>query len=139
MGLTSQIADRLFRLGEFAELIASSDLSQLAINRLDPSVRLILAHALAFTGDLDKSRELVLADSDSDLPTGHRSRAKLVLGLVEEASGSMPEARRHFQSAVRLAYESRDDERVAWGVPPSPATHDRGPADGRCRADSLRS
>ncbi len=114
MGLTSQIADRLFRLGEFAELIASSDLSQLAINRLDPSVRLILAHALAFTGDLDKSRELVLADSDSDLPTGHRSRAKLVLGLVEEASGSMPEARRHFQSAVRLAYESRDDERVAW-------------------------
>ena len=50
----------------------------------------------------------------SACPAAVRSRAASILGLISQAEGNIVVAAQHFQAGVRLAYESKDPERIAW-------------------------
>ena len=106
-------AERLFNAGELSELLRLSDFSSAAARSIDPRLRVVLAHALALTGRLTIARELAALDAPT-VNVSIRSRAAAIVGLVEQAEGNIDAAATQFQTAIRMARESKDGERIAW-------------------------
>ena len=114
MAFTHLDATRLFGAGEFLELLRLSGFTRALAPSLEARTRIILTHALAFTGQYAVARELVALDVTSQPSLGIRSRAQCILGIIEAAEGNMALASNHFHAAVHLAREALDSEQVAW-------------------------
>jgi DNA-binding NtrC family response regulator/tetratricopeptide (TPR) repeat protein len=74
----------------------------------------IVAYALASVGQIDEACRLAELDLDSQTPSIIRSQAESALAAASWRDGDMNKAIRHAQSAVRLAQEAADTERIAW-------------------------
>src|SRR5262245_59582527 len=107
-------AKRLFDAGEFIELSRLAEFTPSLARSLDAKTRVILAHALALTGELKKARMLVELDDTAASILPIRARAHCVLGLICSAEGNVTLAIRHFESAIGLAREASDREQLAW-------------------------
>jgi DNA-binding NtrC family response regulator/tetratricopeptide (TPR) repeat protein len=114
MTITCEDADALFKRGEFLKLI---DLAGSIFVR-DPNVavrqRLKLANALALAGNLAAANELARRYAEQTYDPSIRSHAECVLALAAWRNGDVASAAKHFPSALRLAAESKDTERIAW-------------------------
>jgi hypothetical protein len=108
------LADALFRRGDLRELIQSNDSFLNSPQRGDPRLRVLLAHALALTGQLQRADQLALLDRGADTPPSLRSRAEAVAGIVSHMRGNLQTARHCFQLSIRHAQEASDPEQLAW-------------------------
>jgi DNA-binding NtrC family response regulator/tetratricopeptide (TPR) repeat protein len=114
MNRSFETAERLFKLGEFDEVVRSTDLSDAGIHRLSAAHQLIVAYALAISGDVQAAISILrLVDVNSCAPV-LRSKYHMVLGLVHDRAGTGSDALTHFQIALRLATASENKLQVAW-------------------------
>ena len=113
MGLNYEAAAKLFREGEFLQLIRASG-HQEERHALEPRHRVILANALALVGELTEAQRLAEIDRHPTAPPSVRSQAELTLAMVSWRDGDLNSAVRLAQSAVHLAQESNEPERIAW-------------------------
>jgi DNA-binding NtrC family response regulator/tetratricopeptide (TPR) repeat protein len=109
-----EAAERLFKLGEFDEMLRSTDLSDTSIRRLSTAHQLILAQALAIMGDVQQAIQAVRFVDTSNCTPLLRSKYHLVLGLADERTGASAEALAHFQTALRFAVAAADNLQIAW-------------------------
>jgi DNA-binding NtrC family response regulator len=116
MAISQSEVERLFNAGEFSELLRVSQFGPASARGIDSRTRILLTHALALTGQLATAKELALLDTTVASTTAIRSRAALILGLVNQAEGNVVLAAQQFQTAVRLANDSADPERIAWAL-----------------------
>jgi hypothetical protein len=114
VALNLEETERLFDLGEFEEVRRGSDLSDAGLRNLDAVQQLLIAHALALSGHLSTARRIASVSTTPSLPPNVRCRAEFVRGIVAEGSGAMSEALEHFQLALRLARNAKDDVQIAW-------------------------
>lgn len=112
MGLTYEGAAKLFRQGEFAELIRDSGHRD-ARAVLEPPHRAILAYSLAVGGELEEARRLADIDSLASAALV-RSQIESVRSFVSSRTGDFKSALEHAYAAVTIAQEGKDPERVAW-------------------------
>ena len=116
MSFTYESAARLFNEGEFFRLIELSGGNEQARLALEPRHRVIVANALALVGEFDEAQRLAELDCGSPAAPSIRSQAEWTLGLVNWRTGHISSAMQHAQTAVRLAHESSDAERIAWAL-----------------------
>lgn len=114
MDLSFEAAARLFRQGEFVQLIEGSGRTEAERRALEPAHRVIVANALAMTGHLEEAVRLAEIDRHTAVPASIRSQAEWILGLVDWRTGDIASALQHARLALRLAYESNELERIAW-------------------------
>ena len=114
MGLSYEAAARLFRQGEFLQLIRGSGRDEHERRALEPRHRVILANALALVGQLDEAKRLAEMDRQPPLAAVTRSQAESTLAIVNQRGGDHGSAVCHAKSAASLAEESNDPERMAW-------------------------
>jgi DNA-binding NtrC family response regulator/tetratricopeptide (TPR) repeat protein len=114
MALSFHDADRLFRNGDFSELLRLVGLTPGLESEWDPRTRVVIAHAFAITGNLATAQSLATLDTAPSSAPVVRARAESVLGIVNQMRGDVDSARRHFHSAIRHAQDSKDPERIAW-------------------------
>jgi DNA-binding NtrC family response regulator/tetratricopeptide (TPR) repeat protein len=114
MDLTYEPATRLFREGDFEAILTRSTRVLRTLRSLEPRLRVIVAHTLALTGELDDAYKLAEVDRLAQSPPPIRWRAELVLALVLWRKAEMDGALRHFHAAVRLAHESNSASKIAW-------------------------
>jgi len=113
MNTSSENADDLFRRGEFLKFISLAG-SIAGEPKADARQRLRLANALVLAGDSAAASELARRYADPANDTSVRSYAECILALSAWWSGDVSSAAKHFQSALRLATESKDPEGLAW-------------------------
>jgi DNA-binding NtrC family response regulator/tetratricopeptide (TPR) repeat protein len=116
MSVTYESAARLFNEGEFSRLIELSGETEQARIVLEPRHRVVVANALALLGEFDEARRLAELDCGSPAAPAIRSQAEWTLGLVMWRTGHISSAAQHARTAVRLAHESADAERIAWAL-----------------------
>ena len=114
MILSYDEAVRLFRSGEFGTLANAFEKARPTDSRLDPQVRILVAHALARVGFSERARELLPQDVVSPWSLRQRAMAHSVLGLASRGVGEFSEALAHFQVAIRLSQDQPDLEEAAW-------------------------
>ena len=114
MAISNEETARLFRQGDFTRLLTLSGRNVRTISALDPHVRVVVAHALTLSGDLEIAHQVAELDTTARTPLRIRSYAESVIGLVLWRNASMDAALRHLQTAVRIANDSADDDRIAW-------------------------
>jgi len=112
MSISYETARALFKNGCFTELVANSNLAATGLASLRAKHRLLLAHALFFTDNLELSRSI--AESVNENETSNHARREIVLGLVAKQSGFPQDSARHFQHAVYLARQTRDVQEEGW-------------------------
>src|SRR5712691_3379625 len=114
MNTSSENADDFFRRGEFLKFIGLAG----AIAPREPKAgahqQLKLANALALAGDLAGATELARRYMQPANDASIRSYAECILALTAWRSGDVSSAAKLFPSALRLATESKDPERLAW-------------------------
>src|SRR5215203_4841389 len=104
-------ANALFRCGHFAELARRARPRDRVPT--DPSMRVLVAHALVLTGDWAAAETLLPADGD-EASLQIKSRTDLVRGLIAHATGALTSAAQYFRAAFRRANESKDAQSIAW-------------------------
>lgn len=114
MGLTYEQSEQLFREGEFAKLLTLSGSDFRTLSVLEPRLRVIVAHTLALSGELEIGRQLAELELQQAEKPATRSQAESTLGLVKWRNGDVNSALQHLQAAIRFAHESGDAERIAW-------------------------
>ena len=114
MNSSFETAERLFRHGEFDEILHSTDLSDAGIHRLKTPHQLIIAHALTITGDTQAAISVLRLVDTSNCPPLLRSKYHMVLGLAHDRAGTSADALTHFQIALRLAIASENKLQAAW-------------------------
>ena len=114
MGLSYEAAANLFRQGEFLRLIDASGHDHQQRRTLEPRHRVIIANALAVVGDLREAQYLAHLDRHPPSAAAVRSQAESTLAILSWRDGELSSALRHAQSAIQLAQESDDLERIAW-------------------------
>ena len=114
MAVNYQDADRLFRKGEFLELLRIAAATPGLNSEVDARVRVIVAHAAALTGNLKGAIDLVSLNTSPQASPNIRARAESILGIVSQRRGDVDSSQRHFHNAIRYANESKDAERIAW-------------------------
>jgi DNA-binding NtrC family response regulator len=114
MTLSYDVAQRLYRSGEFGTLSKPFEAAHPNDSRLDPEVRVLVAHGLVRVGHPDRARELLSHEIAANASIGLRARAQVVLGLACRSTGQFADAQVHLRSAVRLAQEQGEPEAVAW-------------------------
>jgi tetratricopeptide (TPR) repeat protein len=114
MGLSLQAARELFAKGEFVPLVSASDGSERAYTLMPPAYRVLVANALALSGNLNEASKLAEFDRHPPSNPEIRAQAEWTFGLVCWRKGDIASALRHAQSAARLAAESGNSECVAW-------------------------
>lgn len=114
MSQTLSVATNLFQDGDYLQLINSIGRSRLERNRLEPSLRVILANALALTGDLEEAQRLAEIDRHPPSSTNIRAQAESTLAVVSRRLGDQESAVQHAQKAVYLAQETNDSHLLAW-------------------------
>src|SRR5262245_17888501 len=108
---THDAALRLFEAGEFGTLAKMS--AQLDAKAPEP-VRLLVAHALARSGDPRRALEWAAAGQGRVSSPLSQAQANVVAGLALRAQGASIEASKHLQTAVRLAQDAGDASELAW-------------------------
>src|SRR5687767_9219591 len=114
MTLSYDVALRLYRSGEFGTLSKSFGAAHPNDSRLDPEVRVLVAHGLVRVGHPDRARELLSPEIVANAPIGLRARAQVVLGLASRAAGEFNDALGQLQLAVRLSQGQPELEEAAW-------------------------
>jgi DNA-binding NtrC family response regulator len=114
MNCSFENAERLFKVGEFDELLQSHDVIGGGGHRLSTAHQLIIAHALALTGDIQTAIHVLrFVDSSSCTPL-LRSKYHVVVGLTHDRAGTAADALAHFQTALRFALASESKLQIAW-------------------------
>jgi DNA-binding NtrC family response regulator/tetratricopeptide (TPR) repeat protein len=114
MNSSFERAERLFKVGEFAELIRSNDVGEDGAHRVSTAHQLIVAHALAQTGDIQAAIQILrFVDTSSCTPL-LRSKYHIAVGLAHDRAGTAAEALAHFQTALRFALVSENALQIAW-------------------------
>ena len=113
MNSSFEAAERLFKLGEFDEMRRLTDLSDAGIRRLSTAHQLILAQALALTGEVQPAIHVVRFVDTSNCTPLLRSKYHLALGLADERTGAPAEALAHFKTALRFAVAAADNLQIA--------------------------
>jgi DNA-binding NtrC family response regulator len=114
MSLSYDSALQLFRGGEYGAIATSVTPASQLKAEVDPRLKILVAHSLARVGRPAEARDL-LGTETAHLPTpGLKSAAHIALGLANRSLGELERAITHLQQAVRLAFEDRDPERIAW-------------------------
>ncbi|MGH6693619.1 MAG: hypothetical protein ACREF4_23370, partial [Gammaproteobacteria bacterium] len=104
---------RLHKSGRFAELLTSCP----PLNNkgtVSGNLRVMLAEASLFYGDLDTARMLAAPDVGQPQDKSIRPRLEVVLGLASKDAGDFESAARHVHLAVRLASEIGEPCQIAW-------------------------
>jgi DNA-binding NtrC family response regulator/tetratricopeptide (TPR) repeat protein len=114
MSIDGESPDDLFRRGEFLKFINVAGSIAPRDPKADARQRLKLANALALAGDLAAASELARRYAEPANDPSIRSHAECVLALAAWRRGDVSSATKVFRSALRLAIESKDPERVAW-------------------------
>jgi DNA-binding NtrC family response regulator len=109
-----EAASKLFRDGDFLSLVQGSGRTYDDRKALEPRQRVMLAHALAFLGQFDAAEQLAELDRYAPTTPAVRSQAESVLSIIRRRHSDLVAAVKHAQSAVFLAQESGDSERIAW-------------------------
>src|SRR5581483_11177382 len=112
MPLSTEALENLFYDGFFGQIAEGTGIT----NResLDVRTRVLVANALALTGEIDEAARLVNLQRESNVPVAVRSQAEVTLGLTLWRRGDVAAALQHFQLAVRFAQDSGDSRRLAW-------------------------
>ena len=114
MNSSFETAERLFKIGEFDEMLRATDFTDAGAHRLSTPHQLIIAHALTIIGDVQAAiRVLRLIDTSSCAPL-LRSKYHMVLGLAHDRAGTTSDALTHFQIALRFATASENKLQIAW-------------------------
>lgn len=114
MPTREEAATQLFQRGEYIQLLRDfSDVVRPSATHA-ASIRLVVAHALAITGDLPKAKRLAHDVLAERLPSPHHARAHLVLGLAEERGGQVESALNEYKKALGLLTEGDDPSLAAW-------------------------
>src|SRR5262245_33057517 len=111
MSLHHEEASELFSAGAFSQLIRRTEQPH---GDHDQRCQVVLAHALAHAGELDRAHLLATRCDLRNTPISIRRRAKLVLGLTSERRGDRLNAIRHYNDAIQLATTISDAEGAAW-------------------------
>ena len=114
MAFSYEAASKLFRDGEFLALIQASGRSHDERKAHEPRQRVIVANALALVGQLEAAERLAELDRHPPIPSGVRSQAESTFCVIQRRLGNHIAALHHAQSAVFLAQESNEAERIAW-------------------------
>lgn len=114
MAFSYEAASRLFRNGEFLALAQGAGRTYEDRRAQEPRLRVLIAHALAFVGQLNEAERLAELDRNISSSAGIRSQSETTLCLIQRRFGNHSAALTHAQAAVRLAQESNDSERKAW-------------------------
>ena len=114
MGLSYEAAARLFREGEFLQLIEASGRNESDRVALEPRQRTTVANALALMGEFNEAQRLAELGCEATVSSATRSQAESTLGLISWRTGNITTAVQHARAAVRLAQESGEAERIAW-------------------------
>jgi tetratricopeptide (TPR) repeat protein len=109
-----EAASRLFRRGEFLSLVQAAGRNHTERKTLDPCVRVIVANALALIGELEDAEQLAGLDRNPPTPPAIRSQAESTFCVIQRRIGNHIAALQHAQSAVFLAQESSEVDRIAW-------------------------
>jgi DNA-binding NtrC family response regulator/tetratricopeptide (TPR) repeat protein len=107
--------ERLYAIGRFAELVAkhSDTVTEVQRGRY-PELRLMVAEALLFTGELERARSVARAEHVSTTSRAAKARCEVILGLADKKSGEFDSALRYLHAAVRLADSTRDYRLLGW-------------------------
>ena len=114
MSLNYESAERFFAAGEFAQLTKCTDCSDAGMRHLSNEHRLLVAQALALTGDLAQASRIIQSIGEDKLTPLIQTHICIVRGTIAEAAGSASEAFGHFQAALRFARLTNDVHQVAW-------------------------
>src|SRR5688572_13422769 len=114
MSLLLERAERMFRDGELLKLVRECGHDISHWRALEPGVRILVAHALAISGDLDVARVLAELSQGSRTSAPIRSRAEWILALDRWRRGDVQTARELAQKAVQTANQGNDTEWAAW-------------------------
>ena len=114
MNSSCETAERLFKAGEFEEILRATDFSDAGASRLTTTHQLIIAHALTITGDIQAAIRVLRLVDTSSCPPLLRSKYYMVLGLAHDRSGTAADAFAHFQIALRFATASENKLQIAW-------------------------
>ncbi len=114
MAVSFPDADRLFRKGDFSELLQLVGQTSGHEAEWDPRARVIVAHAFAITGSLATAQALATIDTSQQSVSLVRARAESVLGIVSQMRGDVASAQHYFHSGIRSAQDSKNSERIAW-------------------------
>lgn len=114
MALAFEAAERLFKIGEYAEILRQTDRTPAGLQSLGPRHRGLVAYAMALVGDADAARRAVSTDDHPRHPAIVRSQSHVVLGLAAESRQASKQALEHFQLALTLAQTAGDTEAAAW-------------------------
>ena len=114
MAFSYEAGSKLFRNGEFLALAEGAGRTYQDRRAQEPRLRVLIAHALAFVGQLDEAERLAELDRNGPSSPGIRSQSEVTLCLIQRRFGNHRAALAHAQAAVLLAQESNDTERKAW-------------------------
>ena len=114
MNSSFETAERLFKVGEFDQILRSTDLSDGGAHRLTSPHQLLVAHALAITGDVQSAIRLLRFVDTSTCSSLLRSKYHMVVGLTHDRAGTTADALAHFQIALRFATASESKLQIAW-------------------------
>ena len=114
MNSSFETAERLFNIGEFDELLRSSRIGDDGAPRHSTAHQLIVAHALAQTGDIQAAIQVLrFVDTGGCTPL-LRSKYHLAVALAHDRAGTAADALAHFQTALRFAIASENSLQIAW-------------------------
>ncbi len=114
MATREEAAAQLFERGEYLQLLKQFPDVVSSPAPSSAKLRLVIAHALAITGDLPTARRLAHGVLAEQSPKSSYARARFVLGLAGERAGRVDEALSEYKTAVGLLADGDDPASIAW-------------------------
>jgi DNA-binding NtrC family response regulator len=103
----------LFRGGRFIE-IAERFGSRTYLDRADPELRILAAHALFHVAQVREAERMAREESAIGSAPQIRAHGEQILGLLARRKGEIDVARSHFHTAIQLGKDCGDHKRIAW-------------------------
>jgi DNA-binding NtrC family response regulator/tetratricopeptide (TPR) repeat protein len=107
-------AQRLFRSGHYLDILRDVKLSQRDLSALKPAHRILIAHTLLQTGEVQRAVEQIDRELELDLSPALRSQCELIKGLACRHHAEISKALHHYQLSVQYARQDQDYLQLIW-------------------------